>query len=111
MNPKRPTFEECQRNAPIELPDGRRGFAIVYPQVGGYSVCAIAIPSPTSSTPGGATDAPEDWCFDVLLFTDGEFSTDEPGFELHHCSASQFIEFGETMELLAKSLGAKGPPS
>jgi hypothetical protein len=82
----------------------------VYPQIGGYGVCAIAVPTPTRSQPG-VDNAPEDWCFDVLLFTDGEFTSDDVGFELHHCSARQFIAFGETIGLLAKTLGAKGDPS
>ena len=105
---KKPTWAECEKNARFDLPDGRRAFAIVYPQVGGYGVCALLTPVPTSSHPE-SLDAAEDWCFDVVLFTDGEFTSEEPGFELHHSPADQFIEFGETVKLLAKTLGAKEP--
>ena len=87
-----PTCDECSSNAPV-LVNGATGFAIWYPQMGGYGGVAVLIPSGT--------------CFDVLVWHDGEFPfSDAHPREIHHCKAEQFIQFGETAQRLV-SLGER----
>lgn len=84
-----PTVEQCTQREQVDLPDGRRGWACWYPQMGGYVGRAVAVPD-------GAG------CFDVLVWHDGEFPfSDANPTELHHCDGSQFVEFGRFLEGLA----------
>ncbi len=86
-----PTCDEASENAVV---DGC--MAAWYPQMGGYgALCWVRFGcydgDPPTSIPG----------FDVVVWHDGEWpfsGDDELGREpahLHHCSADQFIEFGE----------------
>lgn len=89
---ERPTGDQCSENTRIKCADGVERVAAWYPQMGGYvGACLIEL---------GAAK-----CFEVMVWHDGEFPFDDrqPG-TLHHCSAEQFIEFGE----LVKNL--KGDP-
>src|SRR3990167_6716014 len=84
--PREPTPEECETNARIVI-DGRSFVADWYPQMGGYvGKCLIE---------------KVDGCFDVYVWHDGEFAFSGEGgrnpVELHHCSAEQFIAFGELL--------------
>jgi len=88
--PPRPTIEQCSANTVIEF-EGRRLVAAHYPQMGGYgSQCLI--------------DATLNDCFDVWVWSDGEFpfgddDDREPAF-LHHCDPEQFISFGQLVKSL-----------
>lgn len=83
-----PTSEQCTANAPITMPDGSTGYAVWYPQMGGYVGRAII---------WGAD------CFEALVWHDGDFPFlgDDPYREdssprqLHHCDPHQFIAFGK----------------
>lgn len=89
-----PSTDQCTANSPITLPDGRTGYAIWYPTMGGYV--------------GRAVVAPDDGCFEAWVWHDGEFpfSGSDPYREsgtpnhLHHCSADAFVTFGQTVERL-----------
>lgn len=91
-----PTTDQCTANAPIPLPDGRTGYAIWYPQMGGYTSCAIVV-------------ADDGGCFDAWIWHNGDFPFagrdvdpiygDNPR-ELHHCDPGQFVAFGQTVERL-----------
>lgn len=92
---RNPTHDECTTNAPIDLDDGRTGYACWYPQMGGYvSHCVVV---------------EHDGCFEAFVWHDGDFPfvlghdrpwPDEPVLSpsrLHHCDADQFVRFGETV--------------
>jgi hypothetical protein len=90
-----PTIHDCIGNVRVDLADGRTGYACWYPQMGGYGSTALIV----FDEPGD----PES-CFTAYIWHDGEFpfeAVDGQPAELHHCSASQFIEFGETVRRLA----------
>ena len=100
---RQPTGDECGVNAPIVLDDGRIGYAIWYPQMGGFCARAIAV----CGEPGD--------CVDVYVWHDGDFPFDDkmdltfgnptrPPRELHFCEPGDFIEFGERL-LKLQSLG------
>jgi hypothetical protein len=94
ITPREPTGRECEDHVAIRLADGRTGYAIWYPQMGGYC--------------GRAVIADSDGCFDVWIWHDGDFpfNGDDPyrltkgPRELHHCDPVQFIQFGETVNRL-----------
>ena len=97
MDIKAPTSEQCNANQKVFEEGGKVGFAIWYPQMGGYTGKAVAIMDQ------GGND-----CIDVLVWHDGEFpfGEGEPR-EIHHCDPQQFIEFGETLAKL--NTGATSP--
>lgn len=100
---REPTSDECTNNAEVELREGVKGFAIWYPQMGGYTGRAVIVKR--------VPEDDEDACFDVYVWHDGEFpfvngdewrgrgDEGEP-YVLHHCRAAQFISFGETVQRL-----------
>ncbi len=94
MDIKEPTCEQCNANEKVFEDEFRAGYAIWYPQMGGYSGKAIALIE--------KTDANE--CFDVLVWHNGEFPFDGEGGDnprrLHHCLAAQFVDFGEKISRL-----------
>jgi len=68
------------------------------PQVGGYcSPCRVV-----SCTPGSA-----DGCFDVDVYHDGEFPSDERQVTLHFCSTQQLVKFGELVAAHLVAVAAK----
>lgn len=102
--PREPTGDECY--AEKIVPEFGM-YAAWYPQMGGYSAkCWIE-----------ASDG-EDGCFDAWVYHDGTFPFDskqvfddewgqpqmrQPA-KIHHCSATQFIEFGSAVQsMLRKS--------
>lgn len=99
-HPPEPTSEQCSAGE-ILTHENRRYLATWYPQMGGYgSHCLVDL---------GINETKEDRCFNVLVWHDGEFpfSDSEPPKELHHCVASQFIRFGETVANALKETTAK----
>jgi len=88
---REPTCDECNRHTIVDF-DGHRWMAIWYPQMGGYAGMAWA------EIEAWSEDGPP--CFDILVWHDGEFAFSGEGqapSRLHHCSAEQFIRFGETV--------------
>lgn len=100
-----PNPQECSSNAAVRPPpehDGRRAFAAWYPQMGGHTGrCIVVLEEP----PKGADHG----CFDVYIWHDGQSAFDSrddwgdyrPPTRLHHCSAQQFIDFGNLVNRLA----------
>lgn len=92
-----PTAEQCSTHAAIQLTDGRTGYACWFPQTGGYSGKALAVPDLADDD--GPGDGP-----DVYVWHDGEFpfSDGSPGpwgdprgpAVLHFCDPAQFVSFG-----------------
>lgn len=80
-----PTSEQCSSNAIIEE-DGTRFLACWYPQMGGYiGKCLV---KHTGNK-----------CFEAFVWHDGEFPFSGPHpIEMHHCSADQFVHFGEVVK-------------
>ena len=75
-----------------------------YPQMGGYcSHCWVSIRGRQRQFYMGV----ERWdlpCFECLVWHDGEFPFEGgSGRELHHCSADQFIEFGQKVKAAQES--------
>ncbi len=90
---REPTFEEINAGSVV---DGC--LAVMYPQMGGYGgKCWIM--SDGNDADGGQS------CFEAAVYHDGEFPFGDmdTGFGtvvyqprvLHHCSAAQFVRFGE----------------
>ena len=89
---KRPTPEQCSNHAKVLETETKVGYAIWYPQMGGYSGQAIVVFDKHDS--GG--------CFDTYIWHDGEFpfGDDEQPHLLHHCDADQFVSFGKAVSSL-----------
>ncbi len=112
QSPPEPTPEQCTNNEWISL-EGWEGwdkgwvaFAAWYPQMGGYVgravICIGRIPN---------REDEEDSCFEAFVWHDGEWpfrgeDGDNP-IHIHHCMASQFIEFGELVLAKEKERGQK----
>jgi len=81
-------FERCSERQvePLE-----RGFRLhcMHPQWGGYGGCAEVEFSQYS---GDSDNGPG--CFELAVYHDGDFCSDEIEFRRHCCSADQFIRFG-----------------
>lgn len=89
---KEPTTEECSLNTKVLEDDYDIGYAIWYPQMGGYVGKALAIFRKSENGHG---------CIDVYIWHNGEFPFTGEGdinpVKIHHCMAEQFITFGETL--------------
>lgn len=86
-----PTADQCDKNVVVYRRDGVTGYAMWYPQMGGYVGMAVVF----IGNNAGA-------CFDALVWHDGNFPFDDgqnPAW-LHHCQPEQFISFGETVKAL-----------
>jgi hypothetical protein len=100
MIPERgPTSEECQATARVRL--GERSYvATWYPQMGGYvGRCWLDL-----HACGDGENSADDG-FDAIVYHDGEFPFSDGRRHpvvLHHCSADQFIEFGELVRKLTQ---------
>lgn len=94
-----PTSEQCTANEVVFEDKDTYGYAIWYPQMGGYVGKAVALIGKGSN---------DESCFDVLVWHDGEFPFDGEGGDnprrLHHCAASQFIKFGERIAALQEAI-------
>lgn len=94
-----PTCEQCIRNDRVFEDKYRVGYAIWYPQMGGYVGRAIAVLDKkwAQRDDGAAMGG----CIDVLVWHDGEFPFGEGGpREIHHCDPEQFIQFGKKLKEL-----------
>lgn len=108
MNIQEPTAEQCSNNTKVFESENQVGYAIWYPQMGGYVGKAVAILDKnwqefdSGARMGG--------CVNVYVWHDGEFpfGEDEQPRELHHCDPMQFVHFGETLERLNSNLSNKG---
>lgn len=91
MTIREPTGEQCSANDSLVLPDGRTAFAAWYPQMGGSVGRALIVPASV-----GSGEDPGRTCFDTYVWHDGEFPFGGSSpTELHHCSAAQFMRFGQ----------------
>jgi hypothetical protein len=82
MDIKEPTPEQCECGEEVALPNGGKGKALWYPQMGGYVGRCVVVPSAS--------------CFDVYVWHDGEFPFEgESPVRLHHCNPEQFVRFGQ----------------
>lgn len=103
--PKEPTADQCRATAKVYESEGQVGYAIWYPQMGGYVGKAIAICS-RSWYEDEATGIGSGGCVDMYIWHDGEFPfghasefKQEPR-QLHHCDPDQFIQFGYALKAL-----------
>ena len=92
---REPTADECESKALIAENETHVFYACWYPQMGGYVGRAVI------EIQKGLD------CFNAYVWHDGAFPFDgEDGRApvlLHHCSAQQFVEFGNAVEgFLAK---------
>lgn len=86
MTYSEPTADECSQHAKVCETDEIVAYALWYPQMGGYRGSAIAEIDKRNG------------CVDVYVWHDGEFPFgDESPKVIHHCDASQFIEFGQLL--------------
>lgn len=94
---KCPTADECNTKAKVCEDDMRIGYAIWYPQMGGYSGKAIVIVNKSEG---------HNSCFEAYVWHDGEFPFSDDGgvwektgpVNIHHCDPDQFISFGKAVE-------------
>ncbi len=96
-HPPEPTAEQCNQNAQVEDFEGRRAYACWYPQMGGYGSRAVVLPG---DPPDAYDDDPMPPCFEAYVWHDGEFPFSDADAgrtpaHLHHCSAAQFVAFGQ----------------
>ena len=95
-----PTADQCIGHAQVYEDDQYVGYAIWYPQMGGYVGKAVAL---------FRKSTPPDACFDVYLWHDGEFPFgDAEPIVLHHCDPAQFVTFGRQIIALMESSDARG---
>ena len=97
---KPPTIEQCTENAKIIDEELGEGYAIWYPQMGGYTGRAAVFPC-------------DNGCFEALVWHDGEFPFDEesggsPAY-IHHCNPEQFIKFGHKVAELSQKHSEEHP--
>lgn len=93
-----PTSAQCTAHEQVYESTDRVGYAIWYPQMGGYVGKAVAIMDkewekrPGNGRVGG--------CVDLFVWHNGRFpfqDSDENPKEIHHCDPTQFITFGEAL--------------
>lgn len=97
-----PTADQCATHAVVFRQGPTVGYALWYPQMGGYVGKAVALLD-THAGPVLDTTATQGGCVDVLVWHDGEFPfgpDDEAPRLLHHCDPDQFVHFGETLARL-----------
>lgn len=107
MDIKEPTDDQCSNNEKVFDDGVKVGYAVWYPQMGGYVGKAVALFD--KEWKSYSTGAAEGGCIDVLVWHDGEFpfGGDENPREIHHCVPEQFIKFGEFLSEINKR-GMKG---
>ena len=92
--PTKPTPEQCSKKAKVVCDGKDIGFACYYPQIGGYHAACVVV---TRKYDHEIDDGPP--CFDAYIWHDGEFPLQDDDNRqpiiIHHCSAGQFIDFGE----------------
>ena len=100
--PSEPTGDQCTEHAKVFETETKVGYAIWYPQMGGYVGKAVAVMDKTwrcneRSASGG--------CIDVYVWHDGDFPFCENDGDpccIHHCDPEQFVDFGKTLTKLNK---------
>lgn len=94
-----PTYDQCNKNDVVYESETEVGYAVWYPQMGGYVGKAIAITSKHSSDSNAF--GIENDCVDVYVWHDGEFPFSEDGrdpYLVHHCVPDQFNVFGKKLK-------------
>jgi len=97
MNIQEPTSDECSEEKKVFESDNQIGFALWYPQMGGYVGVAVAVMDKNWETVRHGRNG---GCIDVYVWHDGEFpfgGGNHKPIELHHCDPEQFIAFGQTL--------------
>jgi len=92
MIPEQPTPDQLSTNAKVYVGPNKTGYAMYYPQMGGYGSAAVATWYTDDENP----------CIDVYVWHNGDFpfhKGENPAI-LHHCLAAQFTEFGKLLERL-----------
>jgi len=105
MDKTEPTGEQCNKREKVYDNGSRVGYAIWYPQMGGYVGKAVAVFDKQWIVSG---DSHQGGCIDLYVWHDGEFPFSEdderkPAY-IHHCDPEQFIRFGEAL----KEINEKG---
>ncbi len=90
-----PTGDQCNDKALVFEDEYSFGYAMWYPQMGGYVGKAIIILD-KKWTDGGHYRV--GGCFEAYVWHDGEFPFSEDDGQpahIHHCDPEQFIRFGQ----------------
>jgi hypothetical protein len=98
-----PESEQCSTNGKVYETDSQVGYAIWYPQMGGYVGKAVAVMDKQWCENGHSRIG---GCIDVYVWHDGEFPFAEEECQpkkIHHCDPEQFIRFGATLRDLNNS--------
>lgn len=99
--PTEPTGDQCNKRLKVYEDEYRVGYAIWYPQMGGYVGKAVAVMDKEWIEHDGGS---EGGCIDVYVWHDGEFPFNEDDerqpAHIHHCDPEQFIEFGTALKEL-----------
>jgi hypothetical protein len=103
MNIKLPTPDQCSGLEKVFEDDDKIGYAVWYPQMGGYVGRAVALfdkewqhSEESGCSIGG--------CIEIYVWHDGEFPFSDDGeraqqpAHLHHCDPEQFIAFGKKLK-------------
>lgn len=104
-----PTSEQIRDNAKVAEDEHEVAFACWYPQMGGYAGKCVVVFSKKSDD-----DHPP--CFTALVWHDGEFPFSDDDMQgqnprrIHHCSAKQFVAFGDLVGKLQQASCALQPP-
>lgn len=111
--PTEPNADQCTNRAPVPGPYSFPAYALWYPQMGGYVSKCVAVPE----TQPPLDEEDDEPCWTVYVWHDGTFPFHadyereaRSPTELHHCSAEQFITFGETLTDLARGANSAPPP-
>jgi len=102
-HPPEPTVEQCSENAAVYEDDRRVGYAIFYPQMGGYCGKAVAVCEKGWSGIGPVRFG---GCIEIYVWHDGEFPFSEDDDDgrspahIHICDPEQFVRFGKTLDRL-----------
>ena len=95
-----PTSEQCNNNEKVFESELDIGYAIWYPQMGGYIAKAIVLLDKNWTDRGDGCRI--GGCFDMFIWHDSDFPfhNDENPVEIHHCDPEQFIDFGKKVKEL-----------
>jgi hypothetical protein len=96
MNIKEPTGEQCTSVEKVYEDNNQVGYAMWYPQMGGYVGRSVVILDKSWSEDSNGSRM--GGCFEAVVWHDGEFPFSEDDNEsparIHHCCPDQFIRFG-----------------
>lgn len=100
MDFKEPTGEECTAKTKVYETENDIGYAMWYPQMGGYAGKCIVVLNKQWMDGGHYRIG---GCFEAHVWHDGEFpfsESDGVPAHIHHCDPEQFIRFGEAVQSL-----------